>query len=493
MYNIKNNFKEEKLAIILSIMFIVIYGLGLMKNPKMIYGLMAIPVLAIILAKPKSWIFIMAIYLPLETVILNFTPGSLVTIVRYGTEAFSYVVLIKVILDNVVARKKFYINKSDGMIFVFIGICIISGIINNVSLQIFILGLRWLIRYVVIYFIVRFTVWEKNHIRSIINLILGIGCFEVVLGILQVFFRSTLDKILLPRTLEVGIMEINVSQATSKYSIFGTLGRYGEYAYIITIIVLILMSKLLIENRNVRTKIFFIGSVVALVLSYARQAVIGVMFAIFIAIITKKNIKVNKKKILLSIFICGVIILLGVSTAETIQLGHGTTNEGIISRYLSIFTEDFISGDYSGHGRTYFLTTVNKIFLTTKPMFGYGVGMYGTRSAILYDSSVYNQLGIPIQFSMDVYWTSIIGQIGLLGLIVLISIYFIFYKEYKKLFIKSSDKFVRMISLAMLMIILAILFQSFFGSNLSDRYQAYYIWLFWGLLGHLKNVHREAK
>ncbi|MFT9867396.1 O-antigen ligase family protein [Bacillus mobilis] len=479
---------KEKYIYIISFLIIVLYNSLLLINTSLAYGIIFIPFLIVFILKPKLWIYFLAVYLPFETVILNFIPGDLVTIVRYGTEFFSYIVLIPLIFKYIRLGKRISLNKGDKFLLFFIAACILTALINQVSIEIFTLGLRWLIRYVVVYCIIKLLDWNLIQIRRLIHFILGIGFIVEVIGILQYFFRGTLDQILAPKVLDLDFITIEVTQADSKFAIFSTMGRYGEYGYLLTVITIMLLAKLFVGDKRTYTKIFMLLSVVSVLLCYARQVVLGLVIAFILAALFMKELKINKNKLIFSL-LSGLIVVLLFIGFGNMSLGQGSINEGLSSRYFSMFSGQYLKDDFEGQGRLYFWTEVNGTFLSTKPLLGYGVGMYGTRPAIQYDTSVYENLGIPIKFSMDVYWTSILGQVGLIGVISLLGIYISFYKLSINLYKKSKNNISRMYCLINIMLIIAVLFQSFFGSNLSDRYQAFYIWLFFGLYDH---IYREV-
>lgn len=422
-------------------------------------------------------------YITFEVVILNFIPTSLVGMTRYGIEGLSYIVLIYSILNSMIKKKEIRFNKCDLYILTFIMFSIVTAMINNVELKIFIMGLRWIVRYVVIYYIFKFNKFSKQDIQSIINYFYKLIIFEVVLGLVQVGLKEKLDFILSPKTIELEYYTITMDKINSKFSIFATFGRYGEYGYFVTLAMLFLYSKYYFDKQKKYLFLMFLTTL-ALIFSYARQAVLAVMIVFVIFYFSNRKIKIlSKCKI---IFISLFILLLGIIFLyyAGFETGQGVTTEGIAQRFLSMFSKEYIMGDYYGGGRTYFYTTVNKIFLTTKPFIGYGTGMYGTQSALQYNTLVYDTLSIPTRCSMDVYITSILGQVGLIGLFLLFKCYHSFFKECKKYQYTDEDNYIYMF---IRLTFIAIMFCSFFGSNLSDRYQAFYVWMFFGIYDNLKN------
>lgn len=477
------NKKSDKMLVLIACMLLALTVALCSVNIKLTILLVGTIGVMVCCYKPKLFIYLMMTYVTFEVVILNFIPTSAVGIVRYGTEGVAYIVLMYSIFVSIIKKKEIKLNKCDFFIISFILFSIITALINHVSIQIFIMGLRWIIRYVVIYFIFKFNKFNDKDLKEIIDYFYKLVIFEVVLGLMQVGLKDKLDFILSPKTIDLEFYTITMDKINSKFSIFATFGRYGEYGYFVTLAMLFLYSKYYFERKNKYLFLMVLTSL-ALLFSYARQAVLAVIITLVIFYFSNRKIKILSKFkviiILVSFMLLGLVFLY-YSGFET---GQGVTTEGIAQRFLSMFSKEYIMGDYYGGGRTYFYTTVNKIFLETKPFIGYGVGMYGTQSAIQYDTSVYDTLLIPIRCSMDVYVTSILGQVGLIGLFLLFKCYHSFFKVCKKYQYSSNDNYIFMF---IRLTFIAIMFCSFFGSNLSDRYQAFYVWMFFGILDNKIN------
>lgn len=449
----------------------------------------AIIFVALFISKPLLWIYFMITYATFEVLIQNFIPISLIAPLRYGTELFSYIILMFSILNTIIKKRKIKLYKYDKYIIIFIIFSIISAIINQVELKIFILGLRWIIRSVVIYYIFKFNNFRKKDLEGLLKYFYILIIIQLSIGILQFFFRSKMDIILKPKVIDLDFYTIQFSQLDSKYGVFSTFGRYGEYAYFITLAAIFLLLKYSMDKK-IRNLVILSISIIVLILTYARQATLAVAIAILIYVyFNKGKEKISKRKI--SIILGIVLTFTSIYFVyNEFQAGKGILNESISQRYLSIFTMDYIKSDYDGGGRIYFLTTVNKKFIQSKPLIGYGVGMYGTEAAISYNQSVYTNLNIPTQFSMDVYWTSILGQVGIIGLVLLFKIYYSFYKE-SDIMRKSDDRIIRFVSTFIKITFIAIMIESFFSSSLSDRYQAFYVWMFYGIFDNLRFYNKS--
>lgn len=478
------NKKKNLSLVIYSILVLALIGITAI-NVKMIFIFFIIPAFAYLFKNTKIWIYVYLVYLVLENILFSTVFRYNSGLIKYGFEAFSYVVLLIVLLKVFKSNKKIEFNKIDFSILTFVVVCLISAFINNVDFKIAILGLRWFLRYIVIYYIVKLNYWSLEDIKRIIKYILGIAIFEVVLGLIQLRYESILRSFLVPNTYDIDSINVYGEIVSSKYAIYGTFGRYNEYAFFLLIVIALLISyyELMIKRKYLKTMLLI--TISCLVLSYSRQGVLGIIVAWIIIVLSKKNLK-TKRATIITLLVISVFSLLIFFSINQVS-GKGTIYSGITERFSSIFSIEAWEFDYYNRGRLYFMTDVNKIFLTTKPLFGYGVGMYGTDPAIRYNPEVYLQLGIPIRFSMDVFWTSIIGQIGLVGTISFLFIYIVVYKEFSKNLIESKNPYNRIISLSVDILILATVVMSFFSSAFGDRYLMFFLWVFIGFRDYFKS------
>lgn len=473
--------KRNKIIIVLTIFSTIMISIDI----KLSAVALACIVITIFSYNPILWIYFMTMYISFEVVITNFLPTSLVGLVRYGVEGVSYFILLVSVIKAIINKRQIGLHKYDYIICFFILFTLISSLFNNVKIAIYIMGLRWIIRYVVIYYIIKVNNFNNRELKKLIKFFYMLVIFEIMLGLIQVVFKEQLKFILEPKTVELEYYTVKIAKIESRFSIYSTFGRYSEYGAFMMLGVIFLFCRYYFEKSKKNLYILGIG-ILALVLSYARQNLLATVISILIFIyFNKERVKISRLKvsiILFSIIMCGGLYLM----SSDFQVGKGITTEGISQRFLSIFSKEFIMSDYNGKGRSYFYTTVNKKFIESKPLFGYGVGMYGTESAIRYDKSVYEKLDIPTQFSMDVYWTSILGQVGIVGLILLIKIYSSFFsstKNYKEI----TNKEYRFISVYIRILFISLMICGFFSSNLSDRYQAFYTWMFFGIYDNLRN------
>lgn len=424
----------------------------------------------------KIYIFILCFYLSFETLILNYIPGSVTGLLRYGIEVLGYGILLFVFI----LEGRIRITRELRAVFTFAVVGLVSAILNWEKPMLFILGTRWVLRYVYVYWIIIQCRWSRKDIAQFFKMIRIIMVINIFLCVFQMANRPLADSILMPHYENIfSDIDSYAVQGKSDYALYGSFGRYGEFAYFIVYAMWLWIAEMLVKQGSRRWKNWLMLAVwaILLVFSYARQAMVAMVISVLLFMLINKNIHLQKIHIGLIVVAMGVCVLL-LPFADRIETGAGVIGENITSRYASIFTGSFISSDFYGHGRTWFYTVGAYRLLSHKPLFGFGIGRYGCQTAITYDLSVHKQLSIPTGASMDVYWVSILGQVGLIGLLCLAVVYIMPIKEAFRIINVDSgtDKLANKVAVLIAGSLMCGLVMTFFGSSLSDRYMAFYLW-----------------
>lgn len=437
----------------------------------------------------QLYIHLYFIYITFEAVILNVirdSPNIVLIIVRYGLEGFGYGLLV--ILMALKCHKKFRLSRFDKYILCTIAAAILSSIINIVEFKIFLIGFRYLFRYLFIYGIIRLSMWNVADLNRFYKTLRIVMIIQIALVIFQLIDRNTADAILEPKFGEI-IANVNstMTQLSSKFAIYGSLGRYNLFGYFSTLAIWYWIAELESNKRyKIKSKIMLFIWVIMLIVSFSRQTIVGIFIAFFIYILMKKRVSYGQFFIIICSGLMAIILAVLAATSFAIASNYTQTGIGVVSgtiydRYVSMFSFDFFKIDFEGRGRTWFVTEGIIRLLKFNPIVGYGVGMYGCPDTLILSNYVYERLNIPTTYYMDVYVGCIIGQIGLLGLIIYMLAYANMIKKcsliIKKKFEFSESKKLSIITFGL---IISTLVMMLFSSSLSNRIMALYVWIFIG-------------
>lgn len=442
-----------------------------------------------------NYLLFMFIYLSIEPVILNIVSlvsANILPLVRFAPEAFGYVLIIMAL---VLKKTSYTLNRIDIYLILTLMIGLISSALYTSNITIFLIGLRYFFRYIFIYILVRISEWDNVATKRMFSCLTKIMIIEIFLALWQLISRETADLLLMPSYGEIveGINSMMV-QSKSAYAVYGSFGRYNMFGYFITVVIWFLLAKREvmdnIKEKRKNTLMLFVWGII-LLLSYSRQTIVAIVIGcgIYSFCRSKISLKYVIKRFFLLIIIGVVVVYVSATVALNVAntTGIGIVGGSIADRYLSMFNLTFFAIDYIGHGRTWFISEGLIRLLSENPILGYGLGMYGCPDTIRMDYSVYQNLGIPKTYYMDVFIGCIIGQVGLLGFIT----YMIAYKKIMQKCLsfvnEKVDVLTRQIAVITFGVTISSLFMMMFSSSLSNRLMGFYLWLFIGIFISMTN------
>src|SRR3989338_6554608 len=140
----------------------------------------------------------LAIYLPLESVLLKFVPDEVYLFARYFPEGLIYLLAIVLLTKLAFKKIRFRPSPMDSPLALFILILVASAAINAVSPSIAVLGMRQILRFVLLVPMVMLLQPSKFFIRRLTIGLFIVAGLEAILGLLQAVFGAPLDLFLLP-------------------------------------------------------------------------------------------------------------------------------------------------------------------------------------------------------------------------------------------------------------------------------------------------------
>ena len=437
--------------------------------------------------KPEYCVLFLAFYFPLEPFLLKFVPDEVYVYVRYFSEGLIYILLLSVGFRLLSRSKKIISTPIDLPLFLFIIVAVASLIINLVEPMTGFLGLRQILRFIVLFYVIVYLNLPKGYIKKIILIILAIFVLQGILGIGQAIIGAPADEFLLPsERRSIGGVQLTTGTIQfweSGQRIFATMGRYDQLGTFLCFFMLILAA-ILYESKSVDKKIYwmiFLLGIPALILTYSRASWFGFILGIFlISVIFKRDKKVLIVFLLILSFIVSYLAYSGIVVRYLIDVPRQT----VMERFFEAFSYERWRGEYYGLGRLYFVINTPTVVIKNSPLFGVGPGQYGGgAAAALHNTTAYNKLGLPFgvfgtEGFIDNNWMSLLGETGILGLSLYIWMFVALFIYSMRVFRKSEDSGTRALALGFMGCILAVAFQSFLGTYLEVRTLAFYFWLF---------------
>lgn len=447
--------------------------------------------------KKTEWlIYFLLVWLPLESLVLRYTPIAYYSGIKYFSEVLIYGLFFFAWRYYFKETKQFWprlpINK---WLLVFVGVGVISLLFNWYSPMIWLLGLRQFLRFVLLVFIIKFLNYEEKIVKRVISvgvLILGL---EVLFGLIQYLSGGIFDKFLFStQVVTVGGLATlgGIEQFWEPGSrVFATMGRYDQLGSWLAL-GLLLVFPFIYYLKNKQYKFYgwlaFFISVLVLVLTMSRASWLGFAFGI----IAIGWFLYKEKRILYVFCILAVLLggyLVGFAWARD-NLSQITEKPGqtLAERMFEAVSWRAWQNSYDGYGRIFFIINTPRIVVWSSPLWGVGPGNYGGGvAAALLNTTVYNRLRLPfgiqdIYGQIDNSWFSVWGEYGTFGLVFLGGVFIVIIKTANNIYKNSHDELARLLASGVFGATIGLMVMAFFGPYFEFRSLMFYYWLAVGIL-----------
>ena len=447
-------------------------------------------------------VLLLAVYTPFEEFILKWMPGSLAAALRFAPEALILLLLAAIVLRNIGHGTWWKRTPIDLPAALFLAFTALSALAYDVPAAVWILGIREFARYILLYYLVVNAGLTYRTMKVMTGALLAAAVLQAGIGLLQVILGNRFSLLLAPQDVVVGgvLVREGFTQILSVGTrIFGTLGRYSRFGLYLSIFVL-LGSGLYVGLRRkltgAQTAGFAILAAVvvpAMVFSFSRTS----WLAMYVGGIVLLLLVRWKKMLLLALLVPAVVTLLLLSSVviEDWQVGQAE-EASFAERFASTFSPEYIDVLLS-RGRLFILFRVSPIVLREFTWLGMGPGTIGsvatgggTNSPGLLPEYSHedwldvSQVGRPasLRFLHDVGWAAILAQVGVLGLVAYVWIICELVRTALRLFVGSTDPFLRGLSAGYVALVVAVTLSNFAVFSLSLRAVSMYLWLLGGML-----------
>ncbi len=465
-------------------------------------GVIVCSILVLTAVRPHWTLGVLAIYLPFESLVLKFTPDEVYVFARYFPETLIYVVAAVVLWGIFSGKKPWRSTRFDlpmALLLLSLGA---SALVNLVDPTIAILGLRQILRFILVFFLVVQMAPSKKFVMNLTWVMLGIVIFQSGLGILQSLVGERLDAFLLPsdvRTLGAITLTEGVQQFWDPGSrVFATLGRYdrlGNFLYIFLLIATGMIFTEKVYKKYPWLVWLFVAAVPTLILTYSRSSWFAFLLGfLFIGLMMKKDPRVLAG---LTAFVVFLVLALGASGLN-VSLITETPGQSLSERFYESFSYARWRGEYYGLGRVFWYVHTPKDVVAASPVLGFGPGQFGGGAvSALHNTSVYEALGLPYgvfgtEGFIDNNWFSLWGEGGTLGLGLYLWLYLAIFLYAIRVARTHHDAYTRALALGVCAMLIGVAFNAFTSTIFEIRTSGYYLWLYAGLLYALASRGKQG-
>jgi hypothetical protein len=463
--------------------------IGPVRTLILLVGLAAV---ALAFLRPSWLILALAAYTPFEPFLLKFVPDDYYVYARYGSEAIIYILVGLVLARLVLGGQKRVPTPLDVP---FLGLLVVAAAslaVNAVDPTVGLLGLRQIIRFMLIFFAAVNLDLSPRFAKTLTAVMLGIMVMQSALGLIQAGARGALDEFLIPserKTYE----SIQLTAGTDQFwspgtRVFATMGRYDQLGAFLCFFMLLVVGIYYARRGDAdanRPLIVMLVAAPALFLTLSRASWFGFLIGLFIVGgLIMKDWRVR-------------YAYAGVAVAAALYLGWSglvvrhlvdTPQQTAVERVFEAFSYERWRGEYYGLGRLYWIVQTPAVVVRSSPILGVGPAQFGGgAAAALGNTAAYDRLGLPFgvqgyEGHIDNNWFSVWGELGTLGLAfyawMVGALAFIGYRTWRL----ARSRLLRGLALGYVGAVAAVGFQAFLATFLEVRTLALYLWLFGALI-----------
>ncbi len=439
-------------------------------------------------ARPEWIVMFLVVYTPFEPFLLKFVSDEVYVYARYFSEGLIYALVASVLVRVLVKEKRIVPTPIDLPFIAFLLVAVASLIVNAVVPVYGILGIRQIVRFILLFFAVVYLDPDRAFMKRATVAMFGVVIFESLLGVVQAIVGGPLDELLIPserKFFESIQLTSGVDQFWSPGSrVFATLGRYDQLGTFLCFFMLLAVGLLyFIKQKQQRRALWFLllAGVPALFLTLSRAS----WFGFLLGVVVIGGILMKDKRIVaaLAAVLAAALLYLAV-TGLTVRYLTEYPSQTPVERFFESFSYERWRGEYYGLGRLYWIVQTPLVVVRSSPLFGVGPGQYGGgAAAALGNTAAYEKLNLPFgvygtEGYIDNNWFSLWGETGTLGLVFYGWMFVALAGTSLALWRRGRDPETRGLALGYLGCILAVTLQAFLATYLEVRTLALYFWLY---------------
>lgn len=451
-------------------------------------AVVTLAVVAFAFWKPELVLYALCLYVPFEPFLLKFVPDELYIYARYSSEGLIYALVLAMAWRVFTRRNRFVATPLDLPFVFFLIVALASLVLNAVPPFIGILGLRQIIRFIMLFFVVVYLSPEERFMKRMTALMLSVVFVQSLLGLTQAVTGGAIDEFLIPseRRFYESIQLTSGSEQTWSPGtrVFGTLGRYEQLGSFLTFFLLLVVGLLyyrVSDEDKRRLNGLLIFAVPALILTGSRASWFGLMLGLLLIgawLMKDKRVRYGFAALV------AAAVLYSVGSGIAVKYLVDYPEQTVIERFFEAFSFERWRGEYYGLGRFYWMVQTPLVVVRSAPLFGVGPGQFGGgAAAALQNTTVYEKLNLPFgvygtEGYIDNSWFALWGETGTLGLVFYVWMFWALFNLSIAVWRRAHDGFARGLALGYAGCLAAVTFQAFLATYLEIRTLALYVWLY---------------
>jgi len=443
-------------------------------------------------------LFILVLFVPFEVLILKYLPVSdtIYGYLRFAVEVIIYL-LAGLLLVRYAGQKKLPEGTPiDKPLEIFIGYALLITAMNQAPLIQSFLGLRVLLRYVPLFYIMALIQLDRKFVKATFYSLMFTGVIQGCITAYQHYFG--IAGFWYPRASD---LEIAGKQVTYKLIAtgFGSgremgagIGTFGDsvplalFMVIVFVVAMAAVQKRSGLKKRIRMNLFIVLGLMLLTIfyTYSRGSVLLAIASLPIIFYFTGGRKIVIAGSMVALLLISPVILtgfLGNGQGDGSYINPKQQYTDPISNITSVFTTGYLENTLQ-YSRGMVLTEIGGQLLMSVKLFGYGPAQdYALEKAAqeIFGSNIpINNLPII----NDVYWVAFLVYYGIIGLIIYLFILYKIMRASVLVYKYTPDEYMKIFGLAMAAIVLISIPYSFILRTFLFRSFGFYFWLLGGIV-----------
>jgi len=446
-----------------------------------------------------SWlILLLTIFVPFEVIVLKYLPVSdtAYSYLRFAVEIFIYLLAGLLLLRFLFLKKLPKGTSIDKPLLIFIGYALLITVINHAPMLQAFMGLRVLLRYVPLFYVLAFINIDTASARRILQAMIGVAAIQCIIAIDQHYFG--ISSIWYPRASDLEIAGKQVSfrllttGAAGGREMGAGIGTFGDSVFLALFLVILFVVTVASLQKTIRIPrshkwmyaTVLVLITLALFFTYSRGSVLVAFAAIPIILLLAGGRKKMIVYLSVALLLASPMILLGVfdkGASSEPYINPKIKYTDPLSNITTVFSSSYVDNTMQ-YSRGAVLTEVGGHLLSSFKLLG-----YSPAQDFALEKAATNLFGsnMPINnlpIINDVYWVAFIVYYGIIGIIIYFFILFRIFQASVFVAKFSTDPYFRIFAIAMAALVVIAIPYSLILRTFVFRAFGFYFWLIAGLV-----------
>lgn len=458
-----------------------------------------------------SWIILfLLVFVPFEVLVLKYLPVSdtIYGYLRFAVEIIIYLMASLLVVRFIQLKKLPAGTSIDKLLIFFIFYAVVITVVNNAPFFQSFMGLRALLRYLPMFYVLAFIRIEPATVKRIFHTLIAISFVQCLVTFYQHFYG--ISQFWYPRAsdLEIGGKQTNFRVLATGFGsgreMGAGIGTFGDSVFLALFLVIIftLLAASVQKKVGVPPKLrslyllLLLLVLITISFTYSRGSVFVSLAAIPIVLFVAGGGKKLAIYSIIGLFLLSPVIFLGIMDKP--PSGVAYVNPKLkytdpLSNITTVFSSSYVDNTMQ-FSRGLVLTEIGGTLIGSFKILGYSpaqeFALEKAATKLFGSNTPINNLPII----NDVYWVAFIIYYGLAGLVIFYLILYRIFRAAVFVYRNSPDPYFRIVAVAMAALVIIVIPYSLILRTFVFRSFSFYFWLLAGLVySEWRRLRLEAK